>query len=219
MRISPSSCHTVPRSLASPGASPSCLGPSGVHKITPNCQVGRLAIVIPGRAFRSLARVVTYRYPSRVLSVADVLASYVMKDPGPCPNRLVTWAGWIISICVASPALGTDHGDGTTRAARASGVFLPRHDVGSPAGHGAHQSVIPQHLDGLARGGQRHAELLGERLLAGQPRRYLAGLDPLPQDRGELPVGRLGQRVVDGHDRTVAEQAVHSISLVLHRTA
>ncbi len=76
MRISPSGYHTVPRTLGRRAAEPSCPGLAADHGITPECLIGCLKTVIPGRAFRALARALTGRRRSRVLTVADLLALY-----------------------------------------------------------------------------------------------------------------------------------------------
>lgn len=76
MRISPAGSRTVPRTHGRRAAEPSCPGPAADHQITPACLIGCLKTVIPGRAFRALARAVADQWPSRVLTVADVLLLY-----------------------------------------------------------------------------------------------------------------------------------------------
>lgn len=76
MRISPSSYHTVPRTPRRRAAASPRPRAAVDHEITPECLIGCLKAVIPGRAFRALASALTARWPSRVLTVADVLVLY-----------------------------------------------------------------------------------------------------------------------------------------------
>lgn len=75
MRISPYSYHMVPRTLGRV-AEPPGTGAAADHEITPDCLLGCLKTVIPGRAFRALAHALTTRRSPRVLTVADMLTLY-----------------------------------------------------------------------------------------------------------------------------------------------
>lgn len=76
MRVSPAGCHTVPRTLSPRAAQLSCPGAARDHETTEQCLIGCLKTVVPGRVFRTLARALADRWPSRVVTVADVLVLY-----------------------------------------------------------------------------------------------------------------------------------------------
>ena len=86
------------------------------------------------------------------------------------------------------------------------GHLLLRADVGAPARDSEHQALAAQQFDraqdGVAADVVFLLQLLDRRQRAGPP---LALSDLGPQDRGELPVGRLGQSMIHAHKINVGQ--------------
>jgi hypothetical protein len=87
-----------------------------------------------------------------------------------------------------------------------TGFLLLRADVGAPARDGEYQALVAQQVDGaqdsVAADVVFLLQLLDRGQRAGTP---LAFGDLGAQDRGELPVGRLGQSMIHAHKINVGQ--------------